>query len=200
MPPDPNTRTPDFKMPPKACDAHCHVFGPGDKFPYAPERSYTPPDAPREKLKELHGILGVKRVVLVQASCHGIDNSAMLDSIAHNKDDYRGVCMASDEYPDDEFERLHEGGVRAVRFNFVQHLGGTPDLDNMKKVVDRVKPLGWHLVIHVDAQDLIKFEDAYLRWDTSKAVSDPAQVHGARRFLGKNLWRGTDISGRTALL
>lgn len=176
MPPDPDTRTPDFKMPPKACDAHCHVFGPGDKFPYAPERSYTPPDAPREKLKELHNILGVERVVLVQASCHGIDNSAMLDAIAHNKDSYRGVCMASDEYPDDEFERLHEGGVRAVRFNFVQHLGGTPDLDNMKKVVERVKPLGWHLVIHVDAEDLVTFEDLFASIDMPKVIDHMGRV------------------------
>jgi 2-pyrone-4,6-dicarboxylate lactonase len=176
MPPDPDTRTPEFKMPPKSCDAHCHVFGPGDKFPYAPERSYTPPDAPREKLKELHDKLGVERVVLVQASCHGVDNSAMLDAIANNRENYRGVCMASDSYSDDEFERLHEGGVRGVRFNFVQHLGGTPDIEQMKKVVDRVKPLGWHLVIHVDAGDLVTFEDLFASIDLPKVIDHMGRV------------------------
>jgi 2-pyrone-4,6-dicarboxylate lactonase len=176
MPPDPDTRTPVFKMPPNSCDAHCHVFGPGDKFPYAAERSYTPPDAAREKLKELHERLGVERVVLVQASCHGVDNSAMLDAIAHNKENYRGVCMASDSYSNDEFERLHEGGVRGVRFNFVKHLGGTPDIEQMKKVVDRVKPLGWHLVIHVDAADLIEFEDLFASIDMPKVIDHMGRV------------------------
>lgn len=176
MPPDPNTRTPVFKMPPNSCDAHCHVFGPGDKFPYAVERSYTPPDAPREKLKELHDKLGVERVVLVQASCHGVDNNAMLDAIANNEENYRGVCMASDSYSNDEFERLHEGGVRGVRFNFVKHLGGTPDIDNMKKVVDRVKPLGWHLVIHVDAGDLIEFENLFTSIEMPKVIDHMGRV------------------------
>lgn len=176
MPPDPNTRTPVFKMPPNSCDAHCHVFGPGDKFPYAAERSYTPPDAAREKLKELHERLGVERVVLVQASCHGVDNSAMLDAIANNKENYRGVCMASDSSSNGEFERLHEGGVRGVRFNFVKHLGGTPDIEQMKKVVDRVKPLGWHLVIHVDAADLIEFEDLFTSIDMPKVIDHMGRV------------------------
>lgn len=176
MPPDPNTRTPEFKMPPKSCDTHCHVFGPAHKFPYSADTTYIPPDAPREKLKELHDKLGVERVVIVQASCHGTDNSAMLDAIAHNKKNYRGVCMASDDYTDKDFEQLHEGGVRGIRFNFVQHLGGTPDIENMKKVVKRVKALGWHLVIHVDAQDLITFEDLFASFDLPKVIDHMGRV------------------------
>jgi 2-pyrone-4,6-dicarboxylate lactonase len=176
MPPDPNTRTPEFKMPPKSCDTHCHVFGPAHKFPYSADTTYIPPDAPREKLKELHDKLGVERVVIVQASCHGTDNSAMLDAIAHNKKTYRGVCMASDDYTDKDFEDLHEGGVRGIRFNFVQHLGGKPDIENMKKVVKRVKALGWHLVIHVDAQDLITFEDLFASFDLPKVIDHMGRV------------------------
>ncbi len=176
MPPDPNTRKPAFKMPPKSCDAHCHVFGPANKFPYSEDTTYTPPDAPREKLKELHDILGVQRVVIVQASCHGTDNSAMLDAIAHNRENYRGVCIASDDYSDAEFERLHEGGIRGVRYNFVKHLGGTPDLDDMRRVVERVKPMGWHLVIHVDAPDLIEFEDLFASFDLPKVIDHMGRV------------------------
>ena len=176
MPPDPNTRKPAFKMPPKACDAHCHVFGPVHKFPYSEDTTYTPPDAPREKLKELHDMLGVQRVVIVQASCHGTDNSAMLDAIAHNRENYRGVCIASDDYSDAEFERLHEGGIRGVRYNFVKHLGGTPNLDDMRRVVERVKPMGWHLVIHVDAPDLIEFEDLFASFDLPKVIDHMGRV------------------------
>ena len=142
MPPDPETRAPVFRMPPGACDAHCHVFGPRAVYPYSPSRRYTPPDAPKEGLQALHETLGVERAVLVQASCHGTDNTAMLDAIAASKGAYRGVCIASDEFSDADFQTLHDGGVRGVRFNFVKHLGGAPDLDKMRRVVARVKHLG----------------------------------------------------------
>jgi predicted TIM-barrel fold metal-dependent hydrolase len=160
-PPDPNTRTPVFKAPPKSCDAHCHIFGPKHLFPYHPTSTYEPPDAGRDRLKKLHDILGIERAVLVQASCHGPDNRAMLDAIATSNGAYRGVCIARKTFTDEDFERLHEGGVRGVRFNFVTHLGGAPDLDAMKIILSRVKPLGWHLIIHVNAEDLIKFEDFF---------------------------------------
>jgi predicted TIM-barrel fold metal-dependent hydrolase len=148
-------------MPPGACDAHCHVFGPAQQFPYAPERRYTPPDAPRERLAELHRILGVERAVIVQASCHGTDNAAMLDAIAHSGGRYRGVCNARGAFSDAEFERLHEGGIRGVRFNFVKHLGGTPDLDRLRAIVARVAPLGWHTEWHFDAADILEFEQLF---------------------------------------
>ena len=80
-PPDPATRKPKFQPPPLACDAHCHVFGPAAKFHFAPNRSYTPPDAPFEDFQKLQSILGLERAVIVQATCHGTDNSAMLDAI-----------------------------------------------------------------------------------------------------------------------
>ena len=158
MPPDPDTRRPDFVLPAGACDSHCHVFGPGDVFPYAPTRKYTPPDAPKERLAALHEILGVQRAVIVQASCHGTDNTAMLDAIASSGGRYRGVCNASDEFTDDDFEALHEGGVRGVRFNFVKHLGGAPDLDRMWRIVRRVEHLPWHVELHFDARDLLEYE------------------------------------------
>jgi len=158
-PPDPNTRTPAFEVPPGACDAHCHVFGPGDIFPYAETRKYTPPDAPKENLRRLHNVLGIERAVIVQASCHGTDNSAMLDAIAASDGRYRGVCNAAEEFVDEYFDELDEGGIRGVRFNFVKHLGGAPDLDRMWRIIDRVKHLPWHVELHFDAKDLLEYED-----------------------------------------
>lgn len=157
--PDPNTRVPNYRAPPDACDAHCHIFGPGDRYPYAPDRSYTPPDAPLERFKELQRTLGLTRAVLVNASCHGIDNRVILDAIAQSNGQYRGVANVDESFTDREFTLLHEGGIRGVRFNFVQHLGGTPDMDMFHRVVDRIKPLGWHVVLHFDAADLVSFYD-----------------------------------------
>ncbi len=157
--PDPDTRTPAYKAPPRACDAHCHVFGPADTYPYAQSRSYTPPDAPLETFRNLQRVLGLERAVLVNASCHGTDNTVILDAIAQSGGRYRGVANVDDGFTDRDFEALDAGGVRGVRFNFVRHLGGAPDLDVFSRVVDRIKPLGWHVVLHFDAVDLVKFGD-----------------------------------------
>jgi predicted TIM-barrel fold metal-dependent hydrolase len=152
-------RKPQFKLPPGSCDAHCHVFGPGDKFPYAPNRRYTPPDAPKEMLRALHDHLGVERAVIVQASCHGTDNAAMLDCIASDPKRYRGVAIVDDSFTDKDYDALDRGGVRGVRFNFVKHLGGAPDMAVFNRVIDRIKGRGWHVVLHVDAPDIIPLSD-----------------------------------------
>ena len=102
--------------------------GPAARFPYAPERRYTPADAPKEMLAALHAHLGIERAVIVQASCHGTDNAAMLDCIASDPRRYRGVAIVDDNFTDADYDRLQAGGVRGVRFNFVRHLGGAPDM------------------------------------------------------------------------
>ena len=147
-------RKPRFKLPAGACDAHCHVFGPGDVFPYAPDRRYTPDDAPKETLAALHEFLGVTRAVIVQASCHGADNRAMLDALAWAPDRLRGVAIADARSSSQDFQLMHAAGVRGVRFNFVKHLGGAPDMDVFWSVLRKVKSLGWHLVLHMDAIDI----------------------------------------------
>jgi len=163
--PDPNPIKPQYVPPPGACDAHCHVFGPGAKFPYAPDRSYTPPDAPKEHLAALHKHLGFSRAVLVQASCHGIDNAAVVDALNSSQGAWRGVCMINDLVTDGELRALHAAGVRGARFNFVAHLGGAPDLRVIEAVVKRIKPLGWHLQVHLDAQDIAAYRDFLLGLD-----------------------------------
>ena len=157
-PPDPDTRKPKFRPPPLACDAHCHVFGPAAKFPYAPDAPYWPPDAPFESIQELHGKLGLERAVIVHASCHGSDMRVTLDAIARSKGAYRGTAIIDSSYTDKDFQTMHDGGIRGVRFNFVKHLGGRPEMKFFHRTVDRLKAMGWHLILHLDAGDLLELK------------------------------------------
>jgi 2-pyrone-4,6-dicarboxylate lactonase len=161
--PDPKPVKPKYIPPSGACDAHCHIFGPAARFPYAPERRYTPPDAPKEKLRALHQHLGLSRAVLVQASCHGGDNRAMLDAIAWSGGAWRGVAMVGDDASESELSALHDGGVRGVRFNFVRHLGGAPDSRVFERTLAMIEPLGWHVVLHFDAEDIEAHADLFRR-------------------------------------
>ena len=153
-PPHPDPHPPRaFTPPPNACDAHCHVFGPARRFPFAPNRAYTPPDAGVEEFRALQRRLGLSRAVLVQASCHGTDNAALVDALEHSGGRYAGVAMVDDSFTIDDLRRLHDAGVRGARFNFVRHLGGG-DFRAFERIAERVAPLGWHLVVHLDARDL----------------------------------------------
>ena len=154
-PPDPNPIKPSLLLPPGACDAHCHVFGPAAKFPYSADRSYTPPDAPVADLRRLHARLGVSRAVIVHASCHGTEMEVTLGAIASSNGAYRGVACVEGGVTDAELERLHQGGIRGIRFNFVKHLGDTPDPKVFHRLLARIKPLGWHVVLHFDAEDIM---------------------------------------------
>ncbi len=178
-PPDPHPKTPRFDLPSGACDAHCHVFGPADRFPYAPERSYTPPDAPVARLRALHRTLGVTRAVIVQASCHGTDNRAMLDAIASSDGAYRGVAIVGRDVADAELAALDRGGVRGVRFNFVAHLGGAPDLEVFDRTLDRISALGWHVVLHLDAEDILTYADRIRRLTVPFVIDHMGRVKAA---------------------
>lgn len=155
--PDLNTKTPKFKLPSLACDAHCHIFGPGEKYPYAPDRSYTPPDAPLEMFRALHAKIGVERAVIVNASVHGTDNRVAFEAIAVSGGRYRAVANIDDTITERGLEELHDGGFRGCRFNFVRHLGGVPDMKVFDRVVAMVAPLNWHIDLHFDAVDLPEF-------------------------------------------
>jgi 2-pyrone-4,6-dicarboxylate lactonase len=146
--------TPRFRLPVGAVDAHCHVFGPGDLFPYAPERKYTPCDASKDQLFALRDHLGFERNVIVQATCHGSDNRAMLDACAASGGRARGVATVQRSVTDEELEQLHAHGVRGVRFNFVRRLVDLTPPDELLEVARRVHALGWHIVVYFEAQDL----------------------------------------------
>ena len=159
QPPVADTKTPNTKLPMGACDAHCHVFGPADKFPYAEGRAYTPPNAPLERFQALQATLGFERAVIVQAACHGTDNAVTLDAIQRSGDAFRGVALIDDGFSDKDLEDLHEGGIRGIRFSFARHLAGPPDFDRVRRLVERIKPLDWHLVLYLEPEDIIDFAD-----------------------------------------
>lgn len=156
----PSPKKPDLSLPAGACDAHCHVFGPAKIFPFSATSTYTPVDAPKEKLFDLHRHLGFERSVIVQASCHGTDNSAMVDALLAGGERYRGIAMVEKDVTPEQLQRLHEAGVRGVRFNFVTHLGAPADRQAIQQIVEKIRPLGWHAVVHFDAfrlEDLAPF-------------------------------------------
>ncbi|QKZ05343.1 amidohydrolase family protein [Pseudomonas eucalypticola] len=186
--PDAHPVRPTCVLPRGAWDAHCHVFGPGVDFPYAPDRSYTPPDAPYEQLRSLHDYLGLTRGVIVQASCHGSDNRAMLDAIARSEGRYRGVAIVDGSESDAQLEALDAGGVRGVRFNFVAHLGGAPDLAVFDQTVDRLAGLGWHVVLHLDAQDISTYAQRLQRMPVPFIIDHMGRVK-ARDGLGQPAFR-----------
>ena len=166
----PNPSRPAFRAPPGAVDAHCHVFGPGDIFPYAPERKYTPCDAPKEKLWALRDFLGFERNVIVQATCHGADNRALVDALEHSAGRARGVATVRADVEDAELEKLHAAGVRGVRFNFVKRLVDTTPPDVLLQIARRIQPLGWHVVIYFEAQDLPELYDFFTELPTTVVV------------------------------
>jgi 2-pyrone-4,6-dicarboxylate lactonase len=154
LPFHPAPSRPRFRVPDNAVDAHCHVFGPGDTFPYAPERKYTPCDAPKEKLWELRDHLGFARNVIVQATCHGHDNRALSDAIAHSGGMAKGVASVSPDVSDAELEALNDAGVLGARFNFVKRLVDPRPNHEYEALARRLEPLGWHIVIYFEAADL----------------------------------------------
>lgn len=177
--PDPNPVKPSVTLPAGACDAHCHVFGPGNEFPYHPNRAYTPPDAGKQTLKKLHDFLGIDRAVIVHASCHGVYMDATLDAIAHSNGKYRGTSIVEPTISDAELRRLHDGGIRAVRFNFVKHLESVPDEADVRRMADRIREMGWHLVVHLDAVDITELSPLLLNLPVPFVIDHMARVKAA---------------------
>ena len=159
LPFHPNPSQPRFVLPPGSVDAHCHVFGPGHEFPFAPERKYTPCDAGKDELFKLRDFLGFDRNVVVQATCHGADNSAMADVLLGSDGRARGVATVRPDVTDEQLAELHEAGVRGVRFNFVKRLVDPKPDGYYHGIVERIARLGWHVVIYFEAADLAE------RWE-----------------------------------
>lgn len=153
---------PNFVPPPGAVDAHCHVFGPMAQFPFSPQAKYLPEDAGPEMLFALRDHLGFSRNVIVQASCHGTDNSATLDAIAKSNGKARGVAVVDPAIDESELSKLHDGGIRGIRFNFLKRLVDNAPKDKFLDVAGRL-PDSWHVVVYFEAdilEDLRPFLDA----------------------------------------
>lgn len=164
LPFHPSPKKPAFILPDGAVDAHCHVFGPGSDFPYAPERKYTPCDAGKERLFALRDHLGLSRNVIVQATCHGADNRAMLDAVRASNGLARGIATIRPDVTEAELAEMHAAGVRGVRFNFVKRLVDPKPDAYYHDILAKIAPLGWHIVIYFEAADLAE------RWDFFTAL------------------------------
>ncbi len=161
---------PRFRLPPDAVDAHCHVFGPGAQFPYAPERKYTPGDASKDQLFALRDHLGFERNVIVQATCHGADNRALVDALRQSNGKARGVATVRRGVTDTELQALHAAGVRGVRFNFVKRLVDFTPRDELVEIAGRIAPPGWHVVVYFEAVDLPELWDFFTGLPTTVVV------------------------------
>lgn len=166
----PHPSKPSYSPPPGAVDAHCHVFGPGEDFPYAPERKYTPCDASKEHLWALRDFLGLERNVIVQATCHGTDNRALLDALRASAGRARGVASVARNVSDSELRTLDAAGVRGVRFNFVKRLVDTTPREVLEEIARRVAALGWHVVIYFEAAELPQLYDFFASLPTTVVV------------------------------
>ncbi len=175
---------PRFRLPPGSIDAHCHVFGPGAEFPFAPERKYTPCDASKAELLALRDRLGFSRNVVVQATCHGADNSAMVDACLTGGGRARGVATVRRDIGDDELNRLDRAGVRGVRFNFVKRLVDFTPKDELMEIAARIARLGWHVVIYFEAADLPELWDFFTALPTTVVVDHMGRPDVAKPIGG----------------
>ena len=147
-------KTPYFVLPSGAVDAHCHVFGPSPEFPFAPERKYTPCNAGKEDLFALRDHLGFSRNVIVQATCHGKDNSAIIDACRAGGDLARGIVSVGADITPEELAEMHDAGVRGVRFNFVKRLVDATPKEVFIAIAEKIQEFGWSIVVYFEAADL----------------------------------------------
>lgn len=181
----PNPKIPNFVLPGGAVDAHCHVFGPSPEFPFAPERKYTPCNASKDDLFALRDHLGFSRNVIVQATCHGKDNSAMVDACRAGGDLARGIASVGADITHKELAEMHDAGVRGVRFNFVKRLVDATPKEAFIAIADKIQEFGWSIVVYFEATDLEELEpflkqlpgivvvDHLGRPDVTKGVNHP---------------------------
>ena len=197
----PDPKKPDFALPEGAVDAHCHVFGPSPEFPYAPERKYTPCNAGKDKLFALRDHLGFARNVIVQATCHGKDNSAMVDACRAAGDLARGVASVGADISREALADMHEAGVRGVRFNFVKRLVDATPKEVFIGIAEKIQEFGWSIVVYFEAADLEELEpflkqlpgivvvDHMGRPDVTKGVDHPDFERFIRLMAtNENIW------------
>jgi predicted TIM-barrel fold metal-dependent hydrolase len=178
-PPDPNTKKPRFTPPADACDTHFHVFGPPERFPFVSTHEYTPPAAPLEHYLKMIAVIGVRRAVVVQPSVHGLDNSATLDAIAHSDGKFRGVGRIDDNTPKSELQRLHDGGIRGVRFNLLDRPRGNVKLEVLDRCVEHIAELGWSVDLHIDTRNLLEQEKRIRALPTPVVIDHIARIKPA---------------------
>jgi predicted TIM-barrel fold metal-dependent hydrolase len=156
------TSRPNWQPPANGVDCHMHIFGPYDRYPLSPGRSYTPPEASIAMYEEMLATIGLSRTVVVQPSIYGTENAVSLDAVAAmGLDRARAVVVVDDGVGADALRAMHERGARGVRFNAVSG-NGTP-LDQLERLVERIAPLGWHLQLYAHGAELLALEETLAR-------------------------------------
>jgi 2-pyrone-4,6-dicarboxylate lactonase len=196
-----NPTEPKLKLPPGACDAHFHVFGPKDRFPYAKDAPYVPKvDAPKDVLVDRHMFLGIERGVVVQSAAHGFDNAAAADLLADKKGSYVGAALVPVNCDMSELKKLDALGFRAARFHYVEHLGRGPAVADLMKFSSKLASLGWHLQLHLEAKLIPQMSselklspvpvviDHMGRIDASRGLDQPEFTHLLKLLEDKRFW------------
>lgn len=209
-PPVADPRKPKLVLPANSCDSHCHVYGPVAKFPYAQKRNYTPAEAPIESLERLWDLLGIQRAVIVQTTIQE-DHAVVSDALRRGNGRYRGVALIEPTTPDSEMARFHEEGFRGTRLQFVPHLHRSPTEEEVKAIVDKVSPYGWHIGLHVSGDAIVQYEDLFAslpgqvvidhmaRVDLREGMNSPA-IRAMKRLLDReNFWVKLSGTDRVAL-
>jgi 2-pyrone-4,6-dicarboxylate lactonase len=180
---NPSPSKPKLRLPQGACDTHFHVFGPPQRFPFAAERAYTPHEAPKETLFQLHAHLGIERGVVVQSAAHGYDNSASADLIAARPTDYRGVALVRTDIAPGELQKLNGQGFRGARFNYMTHLGAGSPIEEVLRLADKLERIGWHLQIHLEANLIEEMAPALKRSPVPVVIDHMGRIDAS---LGMN--------------
>jgi len=170
---------PKLKLPAGACDAHVHVFGPRQRFPFADGRSYTPADATKEMLFSLHEFLGIEHCVIVQPASHGRDNSVTVDAVAATGGAYRGITLVPTDISDAELKRLVDAGLCGARFHYMEHLAKGPAIDEVIAFAKRLADVGWHLQIHMAADRIAELTPALKRSAVPVVIDHMGRVDAA---------------------
>ncbi|MFC0397379.1 amidohydrolase family protein [Paraburkholderia rhizosphaerae] len=148
----PLSRAPKKRLPAGTVDCHFHVFGPERAWPYAPGRSYTPPDATLADYETLADSFGIARSVIIQPSPYGMDNRRSLQAIAESRLPMRAVLVVEPDVSDHDLAEFHRLGARGVRLNLL--FGAGLALETAQTLAKRIQGLDWHLQFLADVSTL----------------------------------------------
>ena len=184
----------NFQLSRDACDCHVHIFDPA-RFPYTAKRVYTPPQALIEDLLDLHKTLRMDRVVIVQPSVYGADNSCTLDAVRKLGARARGVAVIDKDTSQTEIDEMAAAGIRGIRLNLNTTPNGEIDADSSKRTLDlaaeKIQGRGWHIQFytrpHVIAAlksyiEQLPFPAVFDHFGGCKAAEGPNQ-HGFNALL-----------------
>jgi predicted TIM-barrel fold metal-dependent hydrolase len=143
-----------LKAPPGTCDTHAHIIGPFDRFPLAEERGYTPPVSDLAAFETFQKTLGIDRAVIVHPSCYGTMMDITVDAVTRMGERARGIAVVEPSITDAELDRLNEAGFRGLRFTTL--LKGGADVGGITAMAERIKRLGWHIQMFIDAQNQLE--------------------------------------------